>query len=69
MGKTRPDGLIWWVRDVAPFSTVGAVGSSYKIIIMLWNSLSTYAPGKGAASFLRLHDGKRTEPGRIKLSN
>ena len=28
-----------------------------------------YAPGKGAGSFLRLHDGKRTEPGRIKLSN
>ena len=28
-----------------------------------------YAPGKGAGSFLRLHDGKRTEPGRIKLCN
>ena len=28
-----------------------------------------YAPGKGAGSFLRLHDGKKTELGRIKLSN
>ena len=28
-----------------------------------------YALGKGACRFLRLHDGKRGEPRRIKLSN